>query len=335
MCEVSSFQLEDVARARLRRRGAAQPRAGSPRPARHVRGVPRGEAADLRARAASRSCPRGSGLDGIEFSADDPLPAEPLLRGAHNRENAAAATAAARAAGIGDDAIAEALRTFPGVPHRLEPVGEVDGVRYVNDSKATNVAAALRGARGVRGRARAPDPRRLARRARASRRSPRRSAPNVLSIHLIGEAARARARRLLRPAARTTTGTLERAVEHAARPEARPRATVGAAQPGLRELRPVRETSSTRRRWPSAALRSAIRGSSRVGAQDSIRPGESVRVKRGELESRILILVTLALVAFGIVMVYSATSASAAVGGGEPELLPRAAGHLRRRSGSS
>jgi UDP-N-acetylmuramoylalanine--D-glutamate ligase len=84
------------------------------------------------------------GLDGIAFAADDPLPAEPLIVGAHNRENAAAATAAARAAGIGDDAIAEALRTFPGVPHRLELVAERDGVRFVNDSKATNVAAALR-----------------------------------------------------------------------------------------------------------------------------------------------------------------------------------------------
>ena len=93
---------------------------------------------------ARRSCRAGSGLEGIEFAADDPLPAEPLIRGAHNRENAAAATAAARAAGIGDEAIAEALRTFPGVPHRLEPVGEVGGVRFVNDSKATNVAAALR-----------------------------------------------------------------------------------------------------------------------------------------------------------------------------------------------
>jgi UDP-N-acetylmuramoylalanine--D-glutamate ligase len=80
----------------------------------------------------------------VEFDAGDALPTEPLIPGAHNRENAAAATAAARAAGIDDDAIAQALRTFEGVPHRLEPVRELAGVRYVNDSKATNVAAALR-----------------------------------------------------------------------------------------------------------------------------------------------------------------------------------------------
>ena len=80
----------------------------------------------------------------IEFAADDPLPAEPLIPGAHNRENAAAATAAARAAAIPDAAIAEALRTFPGVEHRIEELATIAGVRYVNDSKATNVAAALR-----------------------------------------------------------------------------------------------------------------------------------------------------------------------------------------------
>ena len=96
-------------------------------------------------RAATKIVPRGLGLDGIEFAADDPLPAEPLIPGAHNRENAAAATAAARAAGVPDDAIATALRTFRGVPHRLELIRELNGVRYVNDSKATNTAAARRG----------------------------------------------------------------------------------------------------------------------------------------------------------------------------------------------
>jgi UDP-N-acetylmuramoylalanine--D-glutamate ligase len=87
----------------------------------------------------------------VEFGADDDLPAEPLIPGLHNRENAAAATAAARAAGLADDAIAEALATFPGVEHRLELVAEIDGVRYVNDSKATNTTAARRGIQAYAG----------------------------------------------------------------------------------------------------------------------------------------------------------------------------------------
>ena len=95
-------------------------------------------------RARTKIVPRGLGLDGDAFAADDPLPAEPRMPGAHNRGNAAAATAAARAAGIPDAAIAEALRTFEGVPHRLELVRELRGVSYVNDSKATNTAAARR-----------------------------------------------------------------------------------------------------------------------------------------------------------------------------------------------
>src|SRR5262249_61107057 len=72
-------------------------------------------------------------------------PAGPPAPRRQRRATAAAATAAARAAGVPDEAIAEALRTFPGVPHRLELVRELHGVRWINDSKATNTAAARRG----------------------------------------------------------------------------------------------------------------------------------------------------------------------------------------------
>jgi len=65
------------------------------------------------------------------------------LRGAHNRANAAAAAAIALARGVEPDAVRAALRTFSGVEHRLEEVATVDGVLYVNDSKATNVDSTL------------------------------------------------------------------------------------------------------------------------------------------------------------------------------------------------
>jgi UDP-N-acetylmuramoylalanine--D-glutamate ligase len=61
------------------------------------------------------------------------------LRGPHNLENALAAVCAAAAFGLPDEAIARTLRGFGGVEHRLEPSGEARGVRFVNDSKATNV----------------------------------------------------------------------------------------------------------------------------------------------------------------------------------------------------
>jgi UDP-N-acetylmuramoylalanine--D-glutamate ligase len=68
---------------------------------------------------------------------------ELALPGPHNVRNAMAAAAVALARGLDLDGVRAALRTFAGVPHRLEVVAVRDGVTYVNDSKATNVAAAL------------------------------------------------------------------------------------------------------------------------------------------------------------------------------------------------
>jgi len=67
------------------------------------------------------------------------------LRGAHNRENAMAAAAVALARGMARDAVREGLATFAGVAHRLEEIATHDGVLFVNDSKATNVASAIAG----------------------------------------------------------------------------------------------------------------------------------------------------------------------------------------------
>jgi UDP-N-acetylmuramoylalanine--D-glutamate ligase len=63
--------------------------------------------------------------------------------GEHNRANALAAAVAAVSAGASSDAVAEGLRTFAGLEHRLEVVTEADGVRWVNDSKATNIGSTL------------------------------------------------------------------------------------------------------------------------------------------------------------------------------------------------
>jgi UDP-N-acetylmuramoylalanine--D-glutamate ligase len=151
VCELSSFQLEDVQTLKPRiavllnlepdhldrhgtfeRYADAKLRVFELQTAEDTAVVPR----------AFGTVPGGASR--VEFAADDVLPTELRLPGAHNRENAAAATAAARAAAIDDDAIAEALSTFEGVAHRIELVREIAGVRFVNDSKATNVAAALR-----------------------------------------------------------------------------------------------------------------------------------------------------------------------------------------------
>jgi UDP-N-acetylmuramoylalanine--D-glutamate ligase len=69
---------------------------------------------------------------------------EVSLRGEHNLENVLAACAAAHLAGAAPADIAAGVKTFRGVEHRLELVGEIGGVEFYNDSKATNVDAALK-----------------------------------------------------------------------------------------------------------------------------------------------------------------------------------------------
>jgi UDP-N-acetylmuramoylalanine--D-glutamate ligase len=217
--ELSSFQLEDVHELELdvavllNLEADHLDRHGS---------VESYRAAKLRIfeRARHKVVPRGLGLDGTEFGSDDPLPAEPRIPGAHNRANAAAATAAARAVDIDDEAIEKALRAFPGVPHRLELVCERDGVRWVNDSIATNTFAVRHGVAAydapvrliLGGRAKGEDFGRFARELPA----------HVASVYLVGEATDELAAALDAAGRRyERVGTIAGAVEAAAR-DARP-----------------------------------------------------------------------------------------------------------------
>lgn len=79
-----------------------------------------------------------------------PRPSLPLL-GDHNVANALAAALAAAAVGLPPEVIARALPSFPAPPHRLEPIAEEGGIRWINDSKATNVASATAALRAMAG----------------------------------------------------------------------------------------------------------------------------------------------------------------------------------------
>jgi UDP-N-acetylmuramoylalanine--D-glutamate ligase len=160
VCEVSSFQAEDseafapetalllnLAEDHLDRHGTldayreAKLRVFANQTGEHVAVAPPGLELPGSARRVAFGDP-----------ADLPLPVDEVrLRGRHNLENAMGASAAALASGVPADAVARALRTFAGVPHRLEEVGTAGGVLYVNDSKATNVASAVRGIEAFEG----------------------------------------------------------------------------------------------------------------------------------------------------------------------------------------
>ena len=105
-------------------------------------------------RAAAEAVP--ASLDLIRVSTADIAPVDqarwPSLQGPHNAQNVACAVAAVRALGAGEGAIEAGLVSFPGLAHRMEIVATLGGVRYVNDSKATNptsVAPALQAFPGI------------------------------------------------------------------------------------------------------------------------------------------------------------------------------------------
>ncbi len=107
-----------------------------------------------------RAGERGAVREGDQLVFDPPTGAGPRftadltavhLPGAHNAENIAAAGLTALAAGATPDGITSALEDFRGLPHRMTPVACVDGVRYVDDSKGTNIDAVARALEAVSG----------------------------------------------------------------------------------------------------------------------------------------------------------------------------------------
>ena len=140
---------------------------------------------------------------------------EAPLRGRHNLENVMAAAAAARLAGASLEAIAAAIRTFPGVEHRLEFVRTLAGVDFYNDSKATNVDAVLKAIDAFGG----PLWVILGGLDKGSDYSALRAplAAKARGVLLIGAAAPKIARQLGDAAPRIECGTLEAAVEEARR----------------------------------------------------------------------------------------------------------------------
>ena len=135
------------------------------------------------------------------------------LPGRHNHQNAAAAYAACRVLGVEPNTIIEAIKSFPGLPHRLEMIAKVDGVQFVNDSKATNAQAAEQALKAfprvywiAGGQAKFDGIDELAP-----------LFPRVAKAYLIGEAQDKFAESLKDKAPSVKCGTLERAVEDALR----------------------------------------------------------------------------------------------------------------------
>ena len=184
VCEASSFQLEDtvafapdaavllnLAPDHLDRHGTfaayreAKLRIFANQGEGAVAVAPAGLEVPGRARRVTFASPMAASAAGAADAADMAIAGEQLvwrgepvvalaeirLRGVHNLENAMAAAAVALARGVEPGAVRAGLARFAGVAHRLEEVARVDGVLYVDDSKATNVASAVVGIRSFAG----------------------------------------------------------------------------------------------------------------------------------------------------------------------------------------
>ena len=155
--------------------------------------------------------------DGMVVLDDDPvMPVRDIpLRGRHNVENVLAATGASHLAGASLEQIAAAVRTFPGVEHRIEFVRDRNGVAWYNDSKATNVDAALKAIEAfdnplwiiLGGKDKGSDYRPIARALKN----------HVAGALLIGAAAGKIAGHLGADIPQVACGTIEAAIDHAAR----------------------------------------------------------------------------------------------------------------------
>ncbi|WP_294110408.1 UDP-N-acetylmuramoyl-L-alanine--D-glutamate ligase [Sphingomonas sp.] len=142
----------------------------------------------------------------------------PRLQGPHNAQNALAAINVAEALGVPNPAIDRALESFAGLPHRMELVGERNGVRFVNDSKATNAESAAPALAAfdrihwiLGGQAKS-----------ASLAAAAKNFGNVVHAYTIGDAAETFAAALAGQVPVTVSGTLDAAL----------RAAVGNAEPG-------------------------------------------------------------------------------------------------------
>lgn len=137
----------------------------------------------------------------------------PALIGRHNYQNAAAAYAACRALGLDPATIMAGLKSFPGLAHRMEAVGEIDGIRFINDSKATNAQAAEQALRAFKNiywiAGGVPKAEGIAPLAPLF--------PNVTKAYLIGQAEDVFAATLNGKVPAQVCGTLERALDAACR----------------------------------------------------------------------------------------------------------------------